>query len=98
MTEKQNIELPTIKTGTGYSSSPNFTLSFKNTESLEQWSKQVHAIPFAQNHFLVEGHICLCQVEQPETKAEPAKPRVSMAQGKAQSFITDSSGKSTKPY
>lgn len=97
MTEKQNIELPTIRQGIGYSSSPNYTLLFKNTESIEQWSKQVHAIPFAQNHFLVEGYVCLCQIEQIEV--EPAKPtRVPMATGKAQTFYTDASGKSTKPY
>lgn len=99
MTEKQNIELPTIKQGMGFSSSPNYTLLFKNTESIEQWSKQVHAIPFAEDHFLVDGYVCLCQIEQPETKAEPAKPaRVSASVGKAQSFTMDASGKITRPY
>ena len=99
MSQTQEIELPFIKTGTGYSFSPDYTLLFKNTESIEQWSKQVHAIPFAEDHFLVEGYICLVQIEQLETKAESAKPtRVPMAQGKAQTFYTDSSGKSTKPY
>ena len=100
MTEKQNIELPTIKHGLGYNSSPNYTLLFKNTESIEQWSKQVHAIPFAQNHFLVDGYICICQIEQPETKAEPAKPapRVAGSVGKARTFYTDASGRITRPY
>lgn len=97
MTENQNIKLPTIMQGLGINSSPKHTLLFKNTESIEQWSKQLHAIAFAENYLLVEGNVCLCQIEQPETKAEPAK-RVPMATGKAQSFITDSSGKSTKPY
>jgi len=98
MTENQNIELPTIRQGMGYSSSPNFTLLFKNTESLEQWIKQVNATPFAQNHFLIEGYICLCQIEQPE--AEPAKPapRVSASVGKAQSFTIDASGRLTRPF
>ena len=98
MTENQNIELPTIKTGLGYSSSSDYTLTFKNTESIEQWSKQVHAIPFAQNHFLVDGYVCLCQIEQIE--AEPAKPapRVSALVGKAQSFTIDASGRMTRPY
>jgi hypothetical protein len=100
MTEKQNIELPTIKYGLGFSSSPEYTLLFKNTESIEQWRKQVKAIAFAEDHFLVEGYICLCKIEQPETKAEPAKPapRVPGSVGKAQSFTIDGSGIMTRPY
>ena len=98
MSEKQNIELPTIKTGTGYSSSPDYTLTFKNTESLEQWRSQVHAIPFAENHFLVDGHICLCQIEQPVAEKPKEAPRVSASVGKSQSFTMDASGRITRPF
>ena len=98
MTEKQNIEYPTIKTGIGIHSSPDYTLTFKNTESIEKWSKQVKAIPFAQDHFLVEGYICLCQVEQPIAEKPKEAPRVSASVGKAQSFTVDASGRITRPY
>ncbi len=98
MSEKQNIEYPTIKQGIGYSSSPDYTLTFKNTESLEQWIKQVKAIPFADKHFLVESHICLCQVEQPVAEKLKEAPRVSASVGKSQSFTVDASGRITRPY
>ena len=98
MSEKQKIELPTIKHGVGYNSSPNYTLLFKNTESLEQWSKKVKAIPFAEDHFLVEGHICLCQIEQPVAEKPKEAPRVSASVGKSQSFTVDASGRITRPY
>jgi hypothetical protein len=99
MSEKQNIELPTIKSGTGFSFSPDYTLTFKNTEVLESWTEKVHAIPFAQNHYLVEGHICLCQIEQPVAEKPKEAPRVSASVGKAQSFTMDySTGRITRPY
>jgi hypothetical protein len=101
MTENQNIDLPIIKTGIGFNSSPDYTLTFKNTESIEQWSKKVHAIPFAENHFLVEGYVCLCQIEQPEPSVaeKPKKaPRVAGSVGKAQSFTVDASGRITRPF
>ena len=98
MTEKQNIECPIVKTGMGFSSSPDYTLTFKNTESLEQWRKQVKAITFAENHFLVDGYVCLCQIEQPVAEKPKEAPRVSASVGKSQSFTVDASGRITRPY
>ena len=99
MATKQEIELPTIKQGMGYSSSPDYTLTFKSAESLEQWRSQVHAILFALNHFLVEGHICLCQVEPPIAEKPKEAPRVSASVGKSQSFTVDAStGRITRPF
>ncbi len=100
MSQTQEIELPTIQTGTGFSSAPDYTLQFKNAESLELWAKQVKAIPFAKSHFLVEGHICLCQIEQPEPPAKEIqkKPSVSASVGKSQSFYYDPASGSMKKY
>ena len=98
MTETQEtIELPQIKLGMG--NGPEFILNFKSETQKTQWIKEHKATLFSDNYLLLESHLCLVQIEQPETKTEPAKPtRVPMAIGKAQSFITDASGKSTKPY
>jgi hypothetical protein len=94
---QETFELPKIKLGMG--GGPEFILTFKSETQKTQWIKEHNAILFSDDYLLLESHLCLVQIEQPEIKAEPAKPtRVSMAIGKAQSFTIDASGKSTKPY
>jgi hypothetical protein len=89
MTENQEIELPIIKTGMGFRSDPDYTLIFKNTESLDQWVKQVKGIHFAKNNnYLVDGNICVCQIEQPEPPAPTPKP-VAASTFKPQSFTVN---------
>jgi hypothetical protein len=94
---QETVELPKIKLVMG--NGPEFILTFKSENQKTQWIKEHNAILFSDDYLLLESHLCLCQIEQIETKNEPAKPaRVPMAIGKAQTFYTDASGKSTKPY
>ena len=98
---QETIELPKIQLGMG--SGPKFTLTFKSETSKELWIKEHKnkATLFADNYVLLEGHLCLVQIEQPEPSAaeKPKAPRVAGGVGKAQSFTMDySTGRITRPY
>lgn len=100
MTEKQEtIELPKIQLSMG--SGPKFTLTFKSETQKNQWIKEHKATQFSDNYVLLEGNLCLVQIEQPQQTAietpKPA-PRVAGAVGKALSYTIDASGRITRPY
>jgi hypothetical protein len=67
---QENLELPKIKLG--IASGPEFTLTFKSETQKTQWIKEHKVILFSDNYLLLESHLCLCKIEQPETTVAPA--------------------------
>jgi hypothetical protein len=96
MPQKQSIELPAIKHGTGFSTSPDFVLIFKSNKQLNAWTQEVKALPFAQEYYLLEGHIIQAVIEPPEPPVAAPKPAPAST-SKSQSF-TISQGKMTRPF
>jgi hypothetical protein len=59
---QENIELPKLKEAMG--NGPEFILTFKSETQKTQWITQHKVTLFSDNYLLLEGHLCLVQIEQ----------------------------------